>query len=316
VSRRGLLVLAALVLPACGEPEAEPVPEPGPGRWHHARLETVAPWSGLAVAGDSLLLVAGDDDRALHVVARDAVEPGAVLASRALPLAIDADAPLTGGEPFAARGYTLGDLWDLGVDFTGVAFQPPDHLFVADRAFRVVYAGRLVPDERGAWRAARLERAFTVPGADRSGAERSDWRDQEAARGGGLLGLSAVRGRARTEDLYALLVEEHPATSFRLQRLDRFGLGLGSVVARLPADSRVAVAGVAWDDGRHLVVGGPGRGLLIPVADRPSRAPVEAASGVPGPDVEDAGPWRGLARADDGTLILVGSGTRPALAWR
>ena len=74
----------------------------------------------------------------------------------------------------------------------GLAAQAPDRLFLADRAFRVVFRANLQRAVGGEWARAVFDGAFTVPGARRSESSRADYRDVSP----GLSGLDSTRGAA------------------------------------------------------------------------------------------------------------------------
>lgn len=308
LATRFVALLIASLIAGCGD--EEPVPSP-PGCWEHAVLDGVNGASGLAVLGDRLL-VATSTRRSLLVVDLEDVRHEARVPSRLLPLEVDREARLGGSGSFAAAGYRLGDLWDQPVDFQGLSAQAPDHIFLAERNYRVVYAGRLVPTPDRTWRSAVLERLFVLPGGERTEIRAADWRDK----GPGVAGLDAIQGERRAEDLYVVdRAGSHPGT-FRIYEMDRFGLMLGWFTADLGAPEDADVGGIVREGARYVVVRGPGRGLLVPVRAGRWRERIRAGSGVPGPDIEGAGPWRGMARLPDGTLYLVSWGDEAVLAWR
>ncbi len=315
-----LLGLFAATATGCG---GEPIDEPTqPGRWRYARLDGIEGASGLAAFESSLLISAGANRRVLYTVAIDDLAAGEAQAVRALPLAVDRGAALGGAGPFARQGYRLGDLWDLPVDVQGVAVQAPNFVFLAERNHRVVYAGRLRMGASRHLQGVQIDRVFVVPGADRSGMAAADWRD----RGPGLAGLASVVGERSTEDLYAVDRSGASSETFRLQKLDRYGLGLGWFLVHVPRVPSLEVGGILKEAGRYLFVHGGGRGVIQPVVDGSTGQSVWAGRGVPGPDAiaaldlapddGEVGSWQGLSRGADGTLYLVSGGPRTILAWR
>lgn len=308
-------VLAALAAAGCGGPsEPDEGALLGKGRWRHARLAGVTNASGLAWLDGHLLVVTGSE-RVVHAVPFDpaAAARGAELPSRAVPITPERDAQLAGGEEFGLHGYRLGDLWAVGTDFQGIAAQAPDFVFLGDRVHRVVYAGRFLQTPEREWRALRLDRVFTVPGAARSASAASDWRDK----GPGLAGLAAVQGMRLTEDLYAVERGEPGTGTFRIHALDRFGFPLGTFTVDLSTPGVDAdVGGILREEKRFLFVRGEGRGMIHPVRKGRWHERVKAGRGAPGPEVAGAGRWTGMTRLPDGTLVLVSGGGEAYVAWR
>jgi len=310
------LVGLAILIAACGGRGEEDADEAlaGKGRWRHAYVEGVSNATGLA-ALEGHLLVAVGGERVVYDVPFDpaTAEHEGTLRARAVPLVVERDSILRGGDELAAQGYRLGDLWDVGTDFQGVAAQVPDFVFLGDRVHRVVYAGRFLQTPEREWRALRLDRAFVVPGADRSASGASDWRDH----GTGLAGLAAVQGMRLTEDLYAVERGEAESGTFKIHAMDRFGLVLGTFTVD------VGTPGVDPDVGaflraerRFLFIRGEGRGVIQPVRKGRWHERVPAGRGAPGPEVEGAGRWSGMTRLVDGTIVLVSGGGAAYVAWR
>lgn len=306
-----LLLVVSLLLAACGGGDAkdDAPPAAGPGRWHVAEVEGVSSASGVAVAGEGLLVVADQGAQRVFVLPRPV--DGSGLAAQPLAVDLDRESRLSGGEEFTSRGYRLGDLWERATDLCGVALQAPDHVFLLERAYRVIYAGRVVYGRDGLPTTIRLQRAFTVPGADRSKSDASDWRDF----GPGTEGLASVRGK-RLDDLFVLERGAEDATTFRVRSMDRYGSQLEYFDVGLGGGLGAAVAGLAHEDKRFLVLRGEGRGLLTPFREGRWKQVVKAGKSVPGPELESGASWQGIASGEDGTLYLVGGGETCRLAWR
>lgn len=316
MKRLALVCLLPLVLSAgCGGDGDEGDHDlAGPGHWLHARIEGVSGATGIAALEGHLLLTAGSE-RAVFDVPFEAAEvpDGATLKARRVPFVVDEGSIVRGGEPFAAQGYRLGDLWSQPVDFQGIAAQAPGFVFVADRCYRVAYAGRLQQSPDGEWRAVRIDRLFVLPGADRARSDAADWRDQ----GPGIAGLAAVLNSPRTEDLYAIERSAMPEGTFHIHALDRFGLVLGTFRVDLGGEGLVSeIGGFLRSDRRFLIVRGSGRGLLHGVRRGRWKSTVRAGRGVPGPEVAGAGAWSGMARGLDDSVVLVSGGETPYIAWR
>lgn len=309
-------LLLLLCSAGCGEDAKE---EPagriaGRGRWQHARIEGMHGATGVAVL-EGHLLVAAATERAVFDVpfVIGEVEDGATLRAHRVPIVVDEGSILRGGEPFAAQGYRLGDLWSQPVEFEGIAVQAPDFVFVAERTHRVAYAGRMEQTPDREWRALRIDRVFVLPGADRSRSSASDWRDQ----GPGIAGLAAVLQSPRAEDLYAIDRAAAPEGTCQIHALDRYGLVLGAFRVDLGAGAADGqVGGILRSENRFLVVRGEGRGLIHAVRRGRWKSTVRAGRGVPGPEVEGAGTWSGMAEGIDGSIVLVSGGETPYLAWR
>jgi hypothetical protein len=320
------LALGALLVTACGE-EVPGAPAPGPGGWHVVELPGVKGASGVAVLGDLLVIVAGDGERRVFLQPRAGLAPGRAAEPRPLRLQVTREVHLEGmslggrQENFVAQGYRLGTLWDQPVDFQGVAARhipagkvgpPVNAIYLLERAYGVVYRGRLELGADGAPEAASLESVFAVPDRERRGASASDWRDTTA----GLAGILSIPHESAREDLYLAERAGPDPSSFRVLRLDRFGQWQGKFSVRLPAGAPPDVGDLSWHDERFVFVRGEGRGALVTCPDPGDYADVSASAPVPAPDVPGAGPWRGLAHAPDGTTYLVSAGSPSRLAWR
>jgi hypothetical protein len=305
-----LALVAGLALAGCGTDEKRPAVAEAP--WSVARLEGVADVSGIAVDGDALLLVAGGNDRNLHVLRRSDLRPGAVVATRAIALDVRPESRLAGTDEFAGKSYEAADLWAGPVELAGVATQAPNLVYVLERSFRVVYAGFLLRGADGLPGAVRLDRLFVVPGGDRPGRARSDWRDVSA----GLAGIVSAPRRGKAEDLYAVERQGAAPNEARLWKMDRFGqLGQFFTVA-FPEGVAADLGGVAWDGARFLFVRGPGRGTLPSSPEGAWTRTVAVEAGPPGPEVAGVPAWRGLARSPEGVLYLASSGPTCHVAWR
>jgi hypothetical protein len=300
---------AALVLLAAGCGDGDE----GDAGWSSTRVAGVADATDVAVDGDVLLLVAGGDDRRLHVVPRGDLRQGGLATARSLPLEVRSESRIVGTDEFAAVGYVAGDLWSQPVDLQGVATHPPDRVYVADRTYRVVYSGAL---RRGAdglpAGVVRLDRVFALPGADRKGRSRSDWRDA----GAGIAGLTSFAQGRRAEDLYAVEVRAAARHETRVWRVDRFGQAGTWFGLSFPEATDADVGGLAGDGERFLVLRGEGRGTLVSVPEAAWTRTAVVELGEPGPAPPAGSSWRGVARAPDGTVYLVSSGPECRIAWR
>ena len=314
---RSLLVLVLLAVTAgCGGDDG-PLPV-GAGGWRHAEVKGLANGSGVTVLDDTLFVCSGEGARTILAVDVGTLAHGARVVPREIRVTLREDQGVMGHDDLLAqRGFTLGDLWGADVDLQGIASQAPGFLFLADRAHRVVFWGRAEREVGGRFSTLRIEYGFVPPGAKRTNTSAADYRDH----GPGLSGLCGVRD-PKTEDLY--VVERahggsgNPDHDFRVLLLDRFGsLGKsGFFVVRVPGEGPPGIEGTSWHDGRYLFVRGDGRGAIAPVVDPGLMRRSDLGRGTPGPDVEGAGPWRGMAHAPDGTLYLVSAGTPGYVAWR
>jgi hypothetical protein len=306
--RAGLCLATLAALVGCGG-HAEPPSRPAAKAWRFARLRGVASPSGLALLGSRIAISGGGGDRVVHVLDTASLEDGRSVAVEDLPVTIDRDVHLGGSEPFAARGYQLGDLWDDQVDFEGIALQAPAHITLAERRYRVAWVGEVEADASGAWKTVHLKRAFAIPGAQRS----PTWLDQSA----GIAGLDVGRTPESSQDLVAVEREGAVPGTFRIARVDRVAGSLRLVVVvRVPGGEPADVGGILAGPDGFQVLRGPGRGEIVDVSAAPSPRPVEAARGEPGPDLAGSSAWTGIARGADGTLYLVSGGPDPVLAWR
>lgn len=322
-----LLLLLLIGTTGCGDEETDaPAPDaPAPeATWKHVKLTGVKGASGVALIGKDVVLCAGGGERRIFTVPRNVLRDGTTLEPRALRVQLNEAARVAGRELLARRGYTVKSMWEAAIDLQGIGTQRPNHLYVADAAFRIVYWGTLDRDIGGALSLWRLEYAFEVPGAKRDGAENADYRDM----GPGLAGMFGVSGKPRTEDVY--LVErrrpgdETVASQFRVLVLDRYGtLGgggrdLGFFTVDVGEDGVPAVEGIARDElnNRFLCVRGEGRGSIAPFKNPGSLRKGKLGAGVPCPDIPGAGRWRGLTVAADGTWFVVSDGSPAILAWR
>jgi hypothetical protein len=301
--RAARVLLAGLLLASllgCGE-ASKPRP---PGPWRSARLDGLPAATGVALLREGLLFVAGGERALFHVRRADLVD-GAALRVRRVPLVPDREAFLGGGDRFAAHGYRLGQLWDDSLDVQGVAASPPDHVWLAERRYRVLYAGRLVEDEQGGPREVRLTGVSSVPGGVRGSA----WLDE----GSGLADLAAVDGERVTEDLYA--VERGADGVFSLFALDRMGVPLSRWTVRFPDGAGGEAGGLTREGAGFLVLTATGS-LHAVVGPAAFSREVAAGAAEPGPNAVTSGPWSGLARGPDGTLYAVSSAPQPTVAWR
>ncbi len=307
------LLLATLLGPlaACGR-GAAPDAARAVGGWSHARVPGVAKASGIAVAGDWLVVSESGPDRRLLAVRRADLVDGKEASAHPVEVTFDPEAHLTGGDAFALRGYRLGDVWGLDGSVEGVAVQSPARVFLADRAWRVVFAGELRTGDDGAPKQIVIDRGFTVSGGNRSGSDASDWRD----RGPGLAGLAAGASGRRVEDVYAVTRGAEGPGTFELHALDRYGIELSTFTVDLGTKDDAAVGGLALDEDRFLVVRGAGRGELVAFRRGRPRELVKSAPGIPAAEVEGAGAWSGVARSDDQVLYLVSQGAPAVVAWR
>jgi hypothetical protein len=317
VRRRLASLVLLLALPAggCGRDEAAPAAAPvaAPLPWHTARVTGMPAASDLALLGDELWMSCGGNERRLFVVrAGDLVEGGTV-AAQVVPTEVAGDAYLSGGEEFAARGFQAKDLWGATVDFQGLAAAPPALLFVGERTHRVVHRGTIVRGADGRPSQVAFRGLFTFAGSTRPGRERSDWRDTS----GGLAGLVALpRPQGSGVELYAVDRHGTDEARTRLWRMDDFGFVRSWFEARFAKGSRADVGGVAWREGRPLLVRGEGSGIVQALREGRSFDVIDPTPGTEGAPLEPPGRWRGIAAAPDGTLYLAGGGEACIVAWR
>lgn len=301
------LLVGAAIVGGCGSDDRA---QPGTPPWTTAPLDGVPSPSGISSRGPDLFLVSGDDERRLfHVRAADLIA-GRSVPSRALPLMTLRSRPLSAEGELARQGYRLGDFWELPLDLTGVVVRPDGEVHLADRAYRIVYTGRLIR-EGATFTGALLEQAAALPLADRSGAQALDFRD----RGPGLAGLSEAGEGGFAEVALVAVDRSGPAAGgLRWQALDRRGHAVATMQVEVPEAGALDVGGIAHRDGTFLVLEGTHPGRLLRV--RPTARPGERVEGVwPCPEPDGAGPWRGVTLLADGTVVLVSAGPSPALAW-
>ncbi len=315
-----LLLLCACILPACGNDDGEGTSaEP---QWQHARVQGLSGASGLTILENVLLVCSGEGQRAIHAIERSELQASGVVTARPLDVLLNEDLEVTGSGLLARRAYTLGDLWNAAVDFQGLAAQRPGRVFIADRAYRVIYRGTLQRAVGGRFARIAIDFAFTVPGARRTNVDAADYRDM----GPGLAGLFGVRGR-RMEDLVvaerAHVRADADDREFRVQLLDAFGAAangrgeMGFFIGRVAEPGPPEIEGISARDGDgYLVLRGGARPALAPL-DRSGKLRVlDLGPEIALPEVPDAGTWRGIVHAEDGTLFLISSGDPAIIAWR
>lgn len=313
-----LLLLCFLTLSACGDDTGGGPSEPA---WQYATVTGVRGASGLTIVDGALLVCCGEGQRTIHALERAALQPGATVPARPLEVLLNDDLEVTGSGLLARRAYTLGDLWNAAVDFQGIAAQEPGRVFIADRAYRVVYRGSLQRAVGGRFKRIAIDFAFTVPGARRTSVDAADYRDM----GPGLAGLFGVRSR-RMEDL-VVAERAHVRAStddreFRVQLLDAFGAAasgrgeMGFLIGRVPEPGPPEVEGISFDGEGYLVLRGGARPSLAPLARSGDLRVLDLGAALPFPAFEGAGTWRGIVHAADGTLFMVTSGDPAIIAWR
>ena len=313
-----LLLLCLLALSACGDETGGDPAEPD---WRYTTVAGVRGASGLTIIDDVLLICSGEGQRAIHALERAALQSGATVPARPLEVLLKDDLEVTGGGLLARRAYTLGDLWKAAVDFQGIAAQEPGRVFIADRAYRVVYRGSLQRAVGGRFERIAIDFAFTVPGARRTSVDAADYRDM----GPGLSGLFGVRGR-RMEDL-VVAERAHVRAStddreFRVQLLDAFGAAasgrgeMGFLIGRVPEPGPPEVEGISFDGEDYLVLRGGAQPALAPLARSADLRVLDLGPELSFPAFEGAGAWRGIVHAADGTLFMISSGDPAIIAWR
>jgi len=280
--------------------------------WQHCRVEGLNGAGGLAFFEDSLIAVAGGGDRSVYVFERSALKAGGQAHARVLDVDVVEDAFLMGSEKFALQGYQLKHLWDLSLDFQGVAVQAPHFLYLGDRIRRVIYWGRLFRDASGHLARARLRSLCIAPGARRTAVDEGDWRDK----GPGLSGLVAVDGRRRTEDIYVADRGSPDETVLRVRKMDRYGSNLGGLSVLHGLDGQPDVNAISWSKKRFHLTRGAGAGELLEVDEPKSGLGAKVDQRDQGPQVEGVEIWSGMCHAPDGTLFLVSNGTPAVVAWR
>lgn len=321
---RRLALAFPLLIAACGaEPDAvAPTGIP----WRRTVLDGVAGVTAAAHHAGWLLLAAGDERRLFAVRLAELADRGRASA-RAVPLDVVREGLLEGhgrggADELAAQGYALGQVWDQPLSWSGLcvrrvtaqsAGRDVDRIHLLDRAHGVVFWGRLELDEAGAPVRARLEHAFVVPGRERAGSARLDWRDTSP----GLVGIVAPRSGDGAEDLLLLergrAGEEHAL----VRRLDRFGQPRGTLRLGLPPERRVPLAAFAEAQaGRLVLLLDAPEPLLVVAPYTARRETVAAEGGLVPPAAPQGAAWRTPVYTDDGTEILVTGGDAPVLAWR
>lgn len=311
--RRSTILLVLLValplLVACGDDSDRPEAAP---TWKHCRIDGVAHAGGLARYRDDLLFVSGDNERGVRAVpVQDLAHEGRVRA-RTLNLETNAAAYLMGADPLATQDYRLSHLWPLRMEFQGIAVQPPDFVYVADRVRRVVYWGRLTPDAAGRAQHVRIQGCLTVAGAQRTETASGDWRDK----GPGLAGLAAVGEASKTEDLYT--VDHLPGEAGRLliRRLNRYGSPLGVTEIDAGRASAARFTGLARRKGGFALLHSQGDGFAISTVRDPRRAEAVAlVAHAALPEIPGVSAWAGIAEDPDGTLYVVSRGEITVVAW-
>jgi hypothetical protein len=304
------LLFFVLALPACGDRGDD---QPGLSPWQHTKLVGLRDASGVTLHGNDLVLVAGGGDREVYTVVRADLRAGRTTPTRTLAVTINPKAPTMGSEALAHEGYQMSHLWNVPVDFQGVAAQEPNFLYVGERHRRLVFWGRMRRDADGRLASVHLDHVAVAPGANRSAVSKGDWRDH----GSGLRGLTAPRGPARQEDLW--LVERGTAESpVILRRMGRYGTNLKGIRARHAFESGPDCRAVSWDADRLVVLLGSGRGRFVTLKPPASGelTSVPEIRGVPGPEVDGVTGWTGMAHGSDGTIFLVSGGNPAVLAWR
>ena len=315
--RVALAIAIVCGLCACGDETQRPGPSTSAARpWSSAQIQGAPALSDLAILGGRLFAVCENDDRALYAVDLKGLRDGATLTAHALKLKVHGPAEIMGSDAFAREGYRIEHLWDMPIALVGVALRPgtPTRLYLAERTHRIVYWGEVLEAQDAREDVGRIDFAFSLRGARRSEAAKSDWRDH----GPGLCGLSAVVKARRVEDLYAIDRGGDSPTSAALRKLDRTGGQLGATIPITDANGkRPDLRGVVWqpDEERFLGLVGGGRGALVPFQDSNLRT-VRLGAGTPGPKIEDVTGWTGMALGEDGTLYLLSEGTPSVLAWR
>lgn len=303
IRRQALLAVLVAGLAACGGERT------APPSWRHCTIEGVTAAGGLAAYRGDLLVACGGDQRRVFAVSREGLTNGGRVRARALDLEHDDDAFLMGADLLATQGYRLRHLWSLQVDFQGIAVQPPDFVYLADRVRRIVYWGRLGRDAAGRTQRVHLRGCLSAPGAQRTEVGAGDWRDK----GPGLAGIAAVAEGGKTEDLYALDRLTGEGGTLRLHRLNRYGSFLGSIEVRPAAGSQPTFGGLERRAGGFVFLHGDG---VSEVDDPRGRAPLTLPPASALPQVPGVSGWTGVALGPGGTLYLVSGGEPAILAWR
>ena len=313
MARSAWLLPCVLLLAACGDRGQVPAERQSPGQWEHVRIEGLSAASGLTIHEDTLIAVAGGNDRDIYAIAIAELLPGGTVKARTLAVDIKPDAPLMGAEPFAVQGYTLGHLWKVTLDFQAVAAQVPNLLYVVDREHRVIFWGPMHRSVDGRLARVQLNRLTVAPGADRTGVDTGDWRDL----GPGVRGVVSVPRAGRMEDLW-ILEGGKAGEPLQVRRIDRYGSNLGGLRARHKIQGPPDARALSWDRDRLVLQVGAGRGRLMTLEPPASGRTVSVPEirGVPGPEVAGVDGWTGLAHGSDGAVYMVSGGTPAVLAWR
>lgn len=327
-----LVVLVACAVAACGG--RGPSPGAAAGGWQRAWVPGLEAVTAAALHEDTLLLLDGPARR-VWAFARSDLQPGAALVGRELALEVQREVPLEGhelggerGTGLAAQGYRLGTLWEQPLDLVALATRryrsgrrgaDLEAVFLLERSYGVVWAGRLERDAQGALATLRLQSAAVVPGRARAGAAQLDWRDSAP----GLCALAMSSESTGREDL--VLLEAAPparpgeAGAAAMHLLDRYGQRLGrwplevEAVAGAPAQLRA----LAFDGQQQRLLLGPGAGEVRVLPGPGAAVRVPAAGGWPAPALAQVPAFSALACAPDGLVLLAGA--QPggvALAWR
>lgn len=324
----GLALGLALSSSGCG---GQDPPATG-SAWLRAWVPGLERASAAAVHEESVLLLDGPARR-LHAFTLADLQAGAAVIGRDLLIDVQREALLAGhelgvdrGGGLPAQGYRLGTLWDQPLDFVGLCTRrlrsgrrggDVEAAYLLERAYGVVWSGRLERDAAGRLVALHLESALVVPGRPREGAARLDWRDV----GGGLRALAMGEDARAREDL--LLLESAPSAGAPcgVQALDRLGQRLGrwplevEPVAGVEADLRA----LAWDGRQHRVLLGPGPGEVrtLPASATSASGSLPAAGAWAAPGLAQVPAFTALACPGPGQVLL--AGPQPggvALAWR
>jgi hypothetical protein len=304
-----LCLVSAMWLAGCGE---TPDAAPASGTWRQGVVTGLAGASDLAVLGDTLLAVCGGGDRHVYAISADTLRTTGTAVAQSLALRIPEVAPLDGSDELVRHGYRVGHVWRPAVDLQAVGAQPPDRVFVGDRARRVVFWGPLLRGPDGTIAHVGVQRAFVPPGADRSRIDEGDWRDQ----GPGMAGLLGGGAPTRTEDVYVLDRGVDPQGRFLVWKVDRFGARLGEISLEAEGEAAESAQDLAWTADRFYLLHG-GRGQFITPFALPALGRTAALVGtLPAPRIEGAARWTGIAADAAGRLYLLSDGDPAVVAWR
>lgn len=309
-------MLVSLVAGGCGEDGSggSATPTPTAGHWRTAVIEGAANICGMAFVSGELLLVPGQGERSLFAVPTTELRADGAVRARPLSIEVRKETRLMGNEPPGDRDYDLGTFWDLEVDFQGLAFQPPEWLFLGDRSHRIVYIARIRRNAAGELARAIVDRAFVARGATRARLDQGDFRDT----GPGLASLLTMPRERRSDDLF--LIPRGPAdgqAGIRVELLDRLGVSMSSFEVRDADAFGADVEAGSWHAGRFVTFRNSKQGVLMTFQEpgmRKRSAPF--GRGLPGPPVFEGEVYRGMAHGADGTLYLVTDGSPAHIAWR